>query len=188
VKTSRLLAAVLLALPGFRLPARADDGDAPPTGQFNATAKVDTSMGTRQMGFSIVVSRPMTRAQALPYKKVLENGGQAALLAVLRQTEMGQFQLGAIAYPINLIVAEKVDDGFRYFVVTARNFDVGEVDNDSASLDYPFAVAIFDVPDFGSGDGSIYPKAALSIDADGHVQAQGYNGVSGTLEDVELQD
>jgi hypothetical protein len=185
MRAPRFLAAALLGICAPAGPSRADDGG-PPTGQFNAMAEVDTSMGTRRMGFSIVVNRPLSKAEALPYKETLEKGGQGALLAVLRQTERGQFQLGAISYPINLIVAEPIDDGgYRFYVVTARNFDVGEVNQDSGSLDYPFAVAVFDVPDFGSGDGTIYPKAALSIDPDGHVQAQGYNGVSGTLSDVE---
>jgi hypothetical protein len=150
-------------------------------------AEISTSQGTRRMGFSIAVLRPLSREQALPYRKTLEEGGQPALLAILRDNERGQFQLGALTYPINLIVAEPIDDGYRIFVVTARNFQVEEVDQGSDSLDYPFAVAVFDVPDFGSGDGKIYPKAALAIDADGRVQAQAFEDRVGTLEDVKRQ-
>jgi hypothetical protein len=182
MRSAKFLAAALLAVSGIAGRALGDDV---PTGQFTAMAEVDTPQGTRRMGFSIVVSRPLSKADALPYKETLAKGGQAALLAVLRQSEGGQFQLGALSYPINLIVAEAVDDGYRFFVVTARNFDIGEVDLGSASLDYPFAVAVFDVPDFGTGDGTIYPKAALSIGDDGRVEAQGYNGMTGTLEDVK---
>ncbi len=184
MRSRRLLAAALLTVSGIAGRALGDDV---PTGQFTAIAEVSTSEGTRRMGFSIVVSRPLSKADALPYKETLAKGGQAALLAILRQSERGQFQLGALAYPINLIVAEAVDDGYRFFVITARNFDIGEVDSGSASLDYPFAVAVFDVPDFGPGDGTIYPKAALSIGDDGRVQAQAYNDRTGTLQDVKRQ-
>ncbi len=184
MRSQRFLAAALLTVSGIAGPALGDDV---PTGQFTAMAEVSTSMGTRRMGFSIAVMRPLSKADALPYKETLANGGQAALLATLRQSERGQFQLGALAYPINLIVAEAVDDGYRFFVVTARNFDIGEVDEGSASLDFPFAVAVFDVPDFGTGDGTIYLKAALSIGDDGRVQAQAYNDRTGTLQDVKRQ-
>jgi len=151
-------------------------------------AEVDTGQGTRSMGFDIVVSRPLSIAQVQPFKTALENGGQQALLAMLRQSSNGMFSLGGLQYPINLIVAEPVSDGFRYIVVTARNFQYEEVNQGQPSMDFPFAVAVFKVPEFGSGDGKIYPKAALSIDADGHVKAQAFKDRTGRLKDVNSVD
>jgi hypothetical protein len=158
-------------------------GDSP-SGHFTAMAEVDTASGTRSMGFDIVVSRPLSLAQVQPFKTALENGGQPALLALLRQNSSGSFVLGGLEYPINLIVAEPLDDGVRYIVVTARNFSYQEAAEGGSSLDFPFAVAVFTVPEFGSGDGKIYPKASLSIDADGHVKAQAFKDRTGRLKDV----
>lgn len=137
------------------------------------------------MGFSIVVSRPMSRADAAPYRKALESGGQQGLLAVLKATTSGAFQFGGLEYAINLIVAEPTSSGFRYLIVTARNFRYEEVNEGKPSLDYPFAVIVFDMPEFGRGEGKVYQKAALSIDADGRVQASAYNDKSGVLKNVE---
>ncbi|MGH9366486.1 MAG: hypothetical protein ACRD3M_02280 [Thermoanaerobaculia bacterium] len=172
------------ALAVWLVSAGAALSDEAPTGRFTATAEVSTPQGTRRMGFAIAVSRPLSRADALPYREALEKGGQQSLLALLRESDRGRFQLGAIEYPINLIVAEPVSDGYRYLVVTARNFRIEEVNEGRSSMDFPFAVAVFDVPEFGSGEGRIYPQAALSIDSDGRVQAQAFEDRTGTLKDV----
>jgi hypothetical protein len=155
-----------------------------PTGQFTATAEVSTSQGSRSMVFQIVVSRPLSIGDALPFRHALETGGQQGLLALLRSNGSGQFLLGAVEYPINLIVAEPVKDGYRYIVVTARNFTYEEVNEGRPSMDFPFAVAVFQAPEFGTGDGTIYPKAALSIDAEGHVKAEPFEGRTGRLKEV----
>jgi hypothetical protein len=181
MKTRRIALAVLCALSS--LPRAAGAAEVA-TGEFTAMAEVSTPQGTRSMAFRIAVSRPLSMADALPFRSALEKGGQQALLALLRGSGSGRFLLGAIEYPINLIVAEPVSDGFRFVVVTARNFRVEEVNEGRSSLDFPFAVAVFEVPEFGSGEGTIYPQAALSIDAEGHVRAEAFEGRIGRLKDV----
>lgn len=178
---TRALPAFLLALCLF--PAAVRSADAP-TGHFTAMAEVDTRQGTRSLGFDIVVSRPLSMAQALPFKASLEKGGQQALLAMLRQSASGSFSLGGLQYPINIIVAEPVSGGYGYVVVTARNFRYEETNQGQPSLDFPFAAAVFTVPEFGSGDGTIYPQAALSIGADGRVKVETFEGRTGRLKDL----
>ncbi len=82
-------------------------------------------------------------------------------------------------------MVEKIEDGWRYFIVTTRPIKYTEAEEDGgASLDYPFAVFGFDSTDFSTGDGIIYTRAALSIDPDGHLQVSQYDGDPGSLTDI----
>ncbi len=180
--TMRKIPATLLLVLAA-LPAAAND--TPRGGEFSATASVNTKQGTRSMSFNVVVSNPMSREEAQPLKKVLEEGGQQALLNAIRGAQRGRIRLGGFEYPIDLVVAEKVQDGERYSVVTARSLKYEEVQEGRASLNHPFTVIVFDVPEFGKGDGRIYTQAALSVDGEGHVKAEQYEGQPGTLKDVK---
>lgn len=178
-KTSLLFAATLTLASAVS----ADDPKA--AGEFSATASIGTPSGTRTMAFDVVVSNPRGLAEMAPLKKVLEDGGQQALVNAIRGSGQGQIKLGALVYPVDLVMVEKIDDGWRYFIVTTRPIKYNEADVDGgASLDYPFAVFGFDSTDFSRGDGIIYTKAALSIDPDGHVQVSQYDGDPGTLSDI----
>jgi hypothetical protein len=155
------------------------------TGEYSATASIGTPSGTRSMAFDVVVSSPRSLAEILPLKKVLEDGGQQALVNAIRGSGQGQVKLGALVYPIDLVMADKIEDGWRYLVVTTRPIKYTESEEDGgASLNYPFVVFAWDWTDFGSSDGTIYTKAALSIDPDGHVQVTQYDGDPGTLRDI----
>src|SRR5262245_10464957 len=179
-----LLAAALLIVTTLQAAAAPDNKR--PTGEFSATASVDTRSGTRSMAFDVVAMNPRSLQEMLPLKKVLEEGGQQALVNSIRGSGQGQVKLGALVYPVDLVMVEKIEDGWRYFVITARPIKYNEADEDGgASLDYPFAVFGFDSTDFLSGDGFIYPRAALSIDPDGHLQVSQYDGDPGTLSDIK---
>ena len=174
-------AALLLILP---LAAQARQ-EKKSTGEYTATASIDTPSGTRSMAFDVVVSSPRSLAEVLPLKKVLEQGGQQALVNAIRGSGQGSIKLGALVYPCDLVMAEKIDDGWRYLVITTRPIKYTEAEEDGgASLNYPFAVFAFDWTSFGSSDGTIYTKAALSIDPDGHIQVTQYDGDPGTLSDI----
>ena len=167
------------------LSAAARAADAPRTRHFTAMAVVDTRQGTRSLGFDIVVTRPISMEQARPFKNALRDGGQQALLAMLRQHSSGSFRLGALEYPINLILVEPISGGLSYAVVTARNISYEETNEGQPSLDYPFAAAYFTAPEFGTGDGTIVPKAALWINDDGRVEVEPFEDRSGRLKDVK---
>jgi hypothetical protein len=154
-------------------------------GEYSATASIGTPSGTRSMGFNVVVSSPRSLGEILPLKKVLEDGGQQSLVNAIRGSGQGQVKLGALVYPIDLVMAMEIDDGWRYLVVTTRPIKNTETEEDGgASLDYPFAVFAWDWTDFGSSDGTIYTRAALSIDPDGQVQVSQYDGDPGKLSDI----
>jgi len=179
----------LTFLAGILFLASAAAADDKATGEFSATASVNTPSGTRRMAFDVVVSNPRSLAEVVPLKKVLEDGGQQALVNAIRGSGQGQVKLGALVYPVDLVMAEKIDDGWRYFVVTARPIKYTEAEEDGgASLDYPFAVFGFDSTDFSTGDGFIYTRAALSVDPDGHLQIAQYDGEPGKLTDIRRVD
>ncbi len=161
-------------------------GPAPKGGQFSATATVETKTGTRSMPFNLVVTSPMTMEEAQPLKEVLAKGGQHALLNAIRGAGRGKIQLGGFEYPVDLVVAEPGDGGgLRYYVVTSRAMSYDEVNEGTSSTTHPFSVFVVNVPSFGTGDGRIYPRAALSIDEEGHVRAEQYEGRAGTIKDVK---
>jgi hypothetical protein len=180
--TQRSLGA-LIALVGFAAPS--PGGQNPPAGgEFTATATMNTKQGTRSMSFTVVASRPMSREEAEPLKKVLAEGGQQALANAIRGSNRGRLKLGGMEYPIDLVVGQAVGDGERYVVVTTRTLQHEEVMEGSASLGHPFTVFVFDVPGFGSGTGHIYTRAALAVEADGRVRVDQYDGSPGSLKDV----
>ena len=102
----------------------------------------------------------------------------------IRGASRGRFRLGAIEYPINLVVSEPIRDGQRYVIVTERSLRIEEVNESRPSLDYPFTVLVFEVPDFGAGEGRVYTQAALRLDSDGHPRVDQYEHQPGTLKDI----
>ena len=173
-----VLAAVWIAVP-------APAADKTPAGQFTAMAYVNTPSGSRTMGIQVWITRPMTVEEALPLKQVLADGGQQALLNAIRGGNRGHFRLGAIDYPIDLVVAAEKGDGYKYIVVTARPLKYEEVNEGRESLDHPFTVVIADVPGFGSGEGELYTKAALQVEGDGWVRVYEYGKDPGKLKDIK---
>lgn len=153
--------------------------------QFSATATVETKAGTRSMPFNLVVTAPMTMEEAHPLKEVLEKGGQQALANAIRGAGRGKIQLGAFEYPIDLVVAEPASGGgVRYYVVSTRAMNYDEVNSGTSLTTHPFSVFVVNVPGFGMGDGRIFTRAALSIDDEGHVRAEQFEGRPGTIKDV----
>src|SRR5262249_41012476 len=154
-------------------------------GEFSATATVNTSQGTRSLAFNLVVTNPMTMEQAQPFREVLARGGQQMLLKVIRGEARGRVRLGALEFPVELVVAEPDGDDVRYYVVTTRQLQYDEVTYNEESLDYPFSLLVVTVPEIGTGDGTIFTKAALYVDDEGHVRAEQYQGEPGSLKDVK---
>src|SRR4051812_46017713 len=157
------------------------------SGEFTATASITTSQGTRSMPFRIVVTSPMSPEQAMPLKKVLEDGGQQALLNAIRGGSRGSIRLGGMEYPLDAVVAQPTDDGFRYVAVTARQIRYEETVDEkyAGSLDFPFGIFVFDSGGFGTTEGLLFTRGALSISDEGRVQASQYDGDPGTLKDVK---
>ena len=180
--TRKLVIAAILA--AVTAPAMAWEN---PSGQeFSATAIMNTSQGTRRMPVTLIARRYTSMEDAARLKQVLESGGQGALLASLRGIHNGQLRLGALEFPVNLVAAEETRNGYEYIFVTARRIQVEERINTTPSLDYPFGVAVFEVGDFGNGEGQIYPQAAIRVDPDdGSVVVEQYEGEPGRLVDVK---
>ena len=163
------------------LPLAADE----PGREFSATAVVRGSQGTRRMPVTFIANRFTSVEQAKQLAEVLEHGGQGALLSALNGRRDGTLRLGALEMPISLVVAEPQGKGYRYLFLTARRIRVEETTFGEESLDYPFGIAEFVTDTFGRGEGSLHVAAALSIDADGHVEIEDYDGEDGSFEDLQ---
>jgi hypothetical protein len=138
------------------------------------------------MPMTLVANRFTSVEESKHLGEVLEQGGQGALKAALSGRSDGQIMLGALQMPVALVVVEEQDRGYRYLFLTPRAIKVEETTLGEASLDYPFGIAVFEVDDFGDGDGRLHVEAALSIDADGHIKIDDYDGADGRLDDVSL--
>ncbi len=83
------------------------------------------------------------------------------------------------------MVRVPTERGRRYVIVTNRPSRAYEVNTGQDSLDHPFGVIDFEVDDFG--DGTVFPRAQLTIAEDG---AAGVNGCGkpGRLLNVSRQE
>ena len=85
---------------------------------------------------------------------------------------------------VALVVVEPRGRGYRYLFLTPRRFQINEREFGEESLNYPFGIAVFEVDDFGRGEGTLHVAAALSIDADGRVEVSDYDGADGRIEQI----
>jgi hypothetical protein len=158
----------------------------PPGREFTAQATMTTSQGTSHMPITLIVARFTSAEESQRYQDLLASGGQGALLAALRSRSDGRLRLGALEMPLGLVVAEPLRRGYRYVFVTARKIQVEEVNDSLDSLDYPFGVAVFELDDFGRGEGLVYPSAAISVDStDQSIEINEYHGEPGTLRNIK---
>jgi hypothetical protein len=185
VLPSRAMRFLTRAIALTLLATSASADDLPKPGEFSATATVTSSQGTRSLSFNVVVTSPISIEQALPLKKILAEGGQQALLNTIRGSNRGRIRLGGLEYLADLVIAEKTKDGDRYCLVTSRTMGYEEAQEGRPSLDYPFTIIVFDVPEFVKGTGHIFTKAALYVDDEGHARAEQYEHDPGTLKDVK---
>jgi hypothetical protein len=178
MKWKALLAVWLLSLPVTIAAATH------PTGHFRATAQVDTKTGSRRITFEMTISRPMTRSEAAPLKEILRTNGQTGLANAIRGAGRGSLNIGGLLHPLDIVGVDPLKDGYHYIVVTTRPIKIEEVNEGSPSLEYPFAVLIFDVPEFGKGSGTLYQRASLWIDENDQVQIDQFEATPGKLEDI----
>ncbi len=143
--------------------------------------------GTREIQVGIVIDRVIPQSEAEKLKEMLAQGGQGALQSAIRNRVSGRLTLGIVNYPLNVITATPLGDGYRYAVVTVRPIKIHERDTGQASVEYPFAVLVFEVDRSGRGDGTLYRTAALHVDGSGQVDVEEFHGGSGRLTDIEPQ-
>jgi len=155
-----------------------------PTGRFRATAQVDTKTGSRRITFEMTISNPMTRSEAAPLKEVLRTTGQTGLANAIRGAGRGSLNIGGLLHPLDIVGVDPLEDGYHYIVVTTRPIKIEEVNEGSPSVQFPFAVLIFDVPEFGRGSGTLYQRASLWIDENDQVQIDQFEATPGKLEDI----
>lgn len=178
-----LTISILVAV--FVLVFRAQAADEPAVGTFDAVAEVTSPEGTRSLPITISVTTPFTIQDAAFFRETLDQGGQQALLNAIRYSYTGRLLLGTIEYPINIIVAERIEEGWRYTIVTARNVSWQEYQLKEPSLDFPFTAAQFEIEDDRHGEGKIAPRAALSIGEDGEVTIETFEGTIGKLKEIK---
>jgi len=182
MRTARTVFCVLSTL-AIAVSAIATD---PPGREFTAQATMTTSQGTSHMPVTLIVARFTSVEDSQRYQDLLATGGQGALLSALRGRSDGRLRLGALEMPLGLVMAEPLDRGYRYVFVTTRRIQVEEVNESLDSLDYPFGVAVFEMDDFGRGDGQVYPQAAISVDpSDQSIEIEEYRGEPGKLSNIK---
>jgi hypothetical protein len=179
LKTPRLFAfAALLAL---ALPLTATE----PGREFTAEGVGNFKGGGNRINLTVIADRFTSVEEAQQLAGILETGGQSLLLAALRRRWEGRIRFGALEMWVALVVAEPEGSGYRYLFLTPRRLKIHEKEFGEESLDYQFGIAEFVVDGFGRGEGTLHVAAALSINADGHIDVEDYDGADGRTERVK---
>ncbi len=151
---------VLLATSGSSLASDSSLGR-----QFEASAEVTNSQGTRRMTVGLTVRQFTPVEEAKELANVVNRGGQRALVASLRGRGDGKLHMGGMVHSLGIVVAKELDNGdYRYTFVTARRIRVEEENLDQESLNFPFSVITFEVGDWGTGEGTFYSAAKIHVD------------------------
>ena len=138
-----------------------------PGKKFEASAEVTNSQGTRRMTVGLTVRHFTSDEEATQLAKLVTHSGQHGLIAALRGRSDGKLHLGGMIIPLGIVVADELDNGdFRYTFVTVRSIRAEEENLDQESLNFPFSVIVFEVGDWGTGEGKLYTAAQIHVDPD----------------------
>jgi hypothetical protein len=169
--------------------ARAEWGDDPGGPEdFKATVQTEGGRvpGTHRIEVTIHIQTTTPLEVGRQLAALVSSGGQPALQAALDRYANGSVGFGVLQYTLNLVVKKPGDRGQRYVIVVNRPFSAYEVNTDQDSVSYPFGVVVFDVDDFGNGEGEVFQRAQITVNDDGTVSVNGY-GQPGWLLNVSRQ-
>jgi hypothetical protein len=163
-----------------------DDSGGPE--DFKATVQAEGGRvpGTHEIQVTIHIQTTTPLEVGKQLAALVSSGGQPALQAALDRYANGSVGFGVLQYTLNLVVKKPGDRGQRYVIVANRPFSAYEVNTNQDSVNYPFGVVVFDVDDFGRGEGTVYQRAQITVNDDGTVNVNGY-GQPGRLLDVSRQ-
>lgn len=155
---------------------------------FKATVEAEGGRvpGTHRIDVTIHIQGTTPLEVGRQLAALVSSGGQPALQAALDRYANGSVGFGVLQYTLNLVVRKPADRGQRYVIVANRPFGAYEVNTGQDSVDYPFGVVVFDVDDFGRGEGEVFQRAQIVVNDDGTVGVKGY-GQPGRLLNVSRQ-
>jgi hypothetical protein len=181
---NRRSAALFTSIFAFLALAHAFAGE--PGREFSAELVGDFQLGGgNRMLVHLLIDRFTSVEEAQQLAGVLEKGGQFSLLSALKGRRDGRIRMGALEMPLALVVAEPQGSGYRYLFLTPRKIQFHEREFGEESLNYPFGIVELELDRFGRGVGNLHLAAALSIDADGNVEIDDYNGADGRVERIK---
>ena len=180
------LAVVIFSGPAFAWGANGEEWVGPE--DFKATVEAEGGRvpGTHRIEVTIHIQSTTPLEVGKQLAALVSSGGQPALLAALDRYANGSVGFGALQYTLNLVVRKPADRGQRYVIVANRPFGAYEVNTRQDSLDYPFGVVVFDVDDFGNGEGRVFQRAQVTVNDDGTVGVKEY-GQPGRLLNISRQ-
>ncbi|MEO8277731.1 MAG: hypothetical protein ABI639_16070 [Thermoanaerobaculia bacterium] len=157
---------------------------------YTATAEFESArtLGTNRVPFRLVIDSTTPVEEVPALRDLLLQGGQDLLRSSMRTRANGRIQLGGFEFGVSLVLVTPLEGGARHVLVVAERPFRRTVEGEPADAQFPFGILAFDVDSRGSGEGSILPAAALSVDDKGKVQTTNQTGDPGRLLDVQLQD
>ena len=144
---------------------------------FKATVETEGGRvpGTHRIDVTIHIQSATPLEVGKQLAALVSSGGQPALQAALDRYANGSVGFGVLQYTLNLVVRKPADRRQRYVIVATRPFGAYEVNTGQDSVDYPFGVVVFDVDDFGRGEGEVFQRAQITVNDDGTVGVRGYD-------------
>ena len=151
-----------------------DDSGGPE--DFKATVQLEGGRipGTHQIQVTIHIQSTTPLEVGKQLAALVSSGGQPALQAALDRYANGSVGFGVLQYTLNLVVKKPGDRGQQYAIVANRPFGAYEVNMGQDSVNYPFGVVVFEVDDFGRGEGKVFQRAQIMVNDDGTVSVNGY--------------
>ena len=153
-----------------------DDDDSGGPEDFKATVQLEGGRipGTHQIQVTIHIQSTTPLEVGKQLAALVSSGGQPALQAALDRYANGSVGFGVLQYTLNLVVKKPGDRGQQYAIVANRPFGAYEVNMGQDSVNYPFGVVVFEVDDFGRGEGKVFQRAQIMVNDDGTVSVNGY--------------
>jgi hypothetical protein len=120
--------------------------------------------------------------------RVLDDGGQDALLREIGSNEFGRFSLnGSIGLPVNAVLIDRDGDETRIRAIFKRWIGFGEIRRGLRSQDYPFSYVEIRVGRDGKGDGTIIPAARVRFRGGNTVEVEDFGTFPGRLMGVRMR-
>jgi hypothetical protein len=147
------------------------------------------STRTITRSFSMIINGRTPQTELSRYLRVLDDGGQDALLREIDDGNFGRFALsGSIGVPLNVVVVDRVGEETRIRAVFKRWIGFGELRRGLRSVDYPFSyVELRMNPRTGRGDGTFIPAARVRFRGGDTIEVEDFGTFPGRLMGVRAR-
>jgi hypothetical protein len=171
--------ALIVMLGGAALAFAASPGATGSGGSDVFRGYLDTRDAAGPRLFTLRIVAHTDAADARRLEAALVEGGQEAMFARLgAMRPAGWLQLDRdTGFPVAVVNERRVDGERQVVALVNRPIGFGEHFWGARSTDYPFALVVITVDEFGEGRGTFVPAARARLDSEGRVSFLDYGAI-----------